>query len=336
MNSTLTGPPVTRLAATQATTMQAIVQDTYGAPDVLKLHAVDKPVPLDDEVLVQVRAAAVNTADWIALTGRPYAARLAFGFFRPKLRIPGIAMAGRVAAVGKTVTQFKPGDEVFGEVRSAYAEYVCAAADRIGPKPTSLTFEQAAAVPLAATTALQGLRDKARVQPGHKVLINGASGGVGTFAIQIAKALGAEVTAVCSTRNVDIARSLGADHVIDYTQEDFTRSGTRFHAILDLAGSRPLSDCVRLLTPNGVYVSSVGRLGWVLKVAVASLSARGRGKIVSLTGHQTLQDLAVLKEMLESGKVKPVIDRQYTLAEVSAALRYQGQGHAQGRIVITV
>jgi NADPH:quinone reductase-like Zn-dependent oxidoreductase len=236
--------------------------------------------------------------------------------------------------VGKNVTQFKPSDEVFGEVHSAYAEYVTVAEDRIGSKPTNLTFEQAAAVPLAGITALQGLRDKGRVQPGLQVLINGASGGVGTFAVQIAKALGAEVTAVCSTRNVDIARSLGADHVIDYTHEDFTQSTTRFDTILDLAGSRPLSDCVRLLTPHGVYVSSVGRLGWVLKVAVASLSARG--KIVWLTGQQTQQDLAVLKEMLESGKVKPVIDRQYTLAEAPEALRYQGQGHAQGRIVITV
>ena len=275
MNSTLIAPPSTTVMGAQSTTMKAIVQDKYGSPDVLNLRDVDKPEPLDDEVLVRIHAAAVNTADWIALTGRPYAARAAFGLFRPKRRIPGIAMAGRVAGVGRNVTQFKPGDDVFGEVHSAYAEYVCVAADRIGSKPTNLTFEQAAAVPLAAITALQGLRDKARVQPGHKVLINGASGGVGTFAVQIAKALGAKVTAVCSTRNVDIARSLGADHVIDYTQEEFTQSTTRFDAILDLAGSRPLSDCVRLLTPNGVYVSSVGRLGWVLKVAVAALSAGG-------------------------------------------------------------
>jgi len=336
MNSTVIVPPRNSVTAAQATTMKAIVQDKYGSPDVLNLREVDRPEPLDDEVLVQVHAAAVNTADWIALTGRPYAARLAFGLFRPKRRIAGIAIAGRVAAVGRKVTQFKPGDHVFGEVHSAYAEYVCVAADRIGSKPTNLTFEQAAAVPLAGITALQGLRDKGRVQPGHQVLINGASGGVGTFAVQIAKALGAEVMAVCSTRNVDIARSLGADHVIDYTREDFTQSRTRFDTILDLAGSRPLSDCVRLLTPDGVYVSSVGRSGWVLKVAMASLSARGRGKIVSLTGHQTQQDLAVLKAMLESAKVKPVIDRQYTLAEAPEALRYQGQGHAQGRIVITV
>jgi len=322
------------MKATQTTIMQAIVQDTYGSPDVLELQQVDKPAPLADEVLVRVHAAAVNTADWIALLGRPYAARLAFGLFRPKLRIPGMAMAGRVAAVGRNVTQFKPGDEVFGEVHGSYAEYACVPADRIGSKPTNLTFEQAAAVPVAAITALQALRDKARVQPGHAVLINGASGGVGTFAIQIARALGAEVTAVCSTRNVDIARSLGADYVIDYTETDFTRSDKRFDSLLDLAGSRPLSACMRVLAPNGVYVSSVGRLGWVLKVAVASLSARGR--IVLLTGHQTQPDLAVLRGMLESGKVKPVMDRQYTLAEAAEALRYQGQGHAQGRIVITI
>src|SRR5437588_1653457 len=216
MNSTLIAPLATTATAAQATMMKAIVQDKYGSPDVLNLCEVDRPEPLDDEVLVRVHAAAVNTADWIALTGRPYAARLAFGFLRPKLRIPGIAMAGRVAGVGRNVTQFKPGDDVFGEVHSAYAEYVCVAADRIGSKPTNLTFEQAAAVPLAAITALQGLRDKGRVQPGHQVLINGAAGGVGTFAVQIAKALGAEVTAVCSTRNADIARSLGADHVIDH------------------------------------------------------------------------------------------------------------------------
>src|ERR1700716_1944239 len=254
MNPTLTATPVTRSAATQATTMKAIVQDKYGSPDVLKLREIDKPQPLDGEVLVRVHAAAVNKADWIALTGRPYAARLAFGFFRPKLRIPGIAMAGRVAAVGKTVTQFNAGDEVFGEVHSAYAEYVCVAADRIGPKPTNLTFEQAAAVPLAAITALQGLRDKARVQPGHRVLINGASGGVGTFAVQIAKALGADVTAVCSTRNVELVRSIGADRVVDYTKEDFSRSGQRYDLILMINGDRSIGDCRRVLSRDGTLV----------------------------------------------------------------------------------
>src|SRR5947207_4120957 len=307
MNPTFTAAPATRCAATHATTMKAIVQDKYGSPHVLELREIDKPQPLDGEVLVRVHAAAVNTADWIALTGRPYAARLAFGFFRPKLRIPGIAMAGRVAAVGKAVTQFNAGDEVFGEVHSAYAEYVCVGADRIGPKPTNLTCEQAAAVPLAAITALQGLRDKARVQPGHKVLINGASGGVGTFALQIAKALGAEVTAVCSTRNVDIARSLGADHVIDYVREDFTQSRTRFDAILDLAGSRSLSDCVKLLAPAGVYVSSgggssdggslVGPLGLMIRAMVLSPLVRQRIRI--LMAKPSRQNLATLRKLAE-------------------------------------
>src|SRR5947207_6968192 len=261
MNSTFTAAPATRCAATHATTMKAIVQDKYGSPHVLKLREIDKPQPLDGEVLVRVHAAAVNKADWIALTGRPYAARLAFGFFRPKLRIPGIAMAGRVAAVGKSVTQFNAGDEVFGEVHSAYAAYVCVAADRIGPKPTNLTFEQAAAVPLAAITALQGLRDKARVQPGLRVLINGASGGVGTFAVQIAKTLGVEVTAVCSTRNVDLVRSLGADHVIDYTKEDFTKSDQRYDVIIDNVANHSLSECRRVLTAKGNYVMIGGGAG---------------------------------------------------------------------------
>src|SRR5438270_5581607 len=284
MNPTFTATPATRCAATHATTMKAIVQDKYGSPHVLKLREIDKPQPLDGEVLVRVHAAAVNKADWIALTGRPYAARLAFGFFRPKLRIPGIAMAGRVAAVGKSVTQFNVGDEVFGEVHSAYAEYVCVAADRIGPKPTNLTFEQAAAVPLAAITALQGLRDKARVQPGHKVLINGASGGVGTFAVQIAKALGAEVTAVCSTRNVELVRSLGADRVVDYTREDFTRSGRRYDVLLDVAGSKSWSQCRRVLNPRATLVivgapkggGLMGPLGHIAKVRLAAFRGSQR------------------------------------------------------------
>jgi NADPH:quinone reductase-like Zn-dependent oxidoreductase len=259
-----------------------------------------------------------------------------YGVRRPRTRVRGREVAGRVEAVGRGVTTLRVGDELFGIGEGSFAEYVCARADRLAPTPKNLTFEQAAALPVSALTALQALRDHGKARSGQKVLVIGASGGVGTFAVQIAKALGADVTAVCSTRNVDIARSLGADHVIDYTQENFTQSGTRFDAILDLAGSRPLSDCVKLLVPTGAYVSSVGRLGWVLKVAVASLSARGRGKIVLLTAHQTQQDLAVLKEMLESGKIKPAIDRLYTLAEVPEALQYLGQGHAQGRIVVTV
>lgn len=313
--------------------MKAFVQDRYGPPDVLALQEVAKPEPRVGEVLLRVHASAINQADWIAVTGRPYAARLAFGLFRPKRRIPGAAVAGRVEAVGAGVTHFKPGDDVFGEVQSAYAEYVCVPEERIWSKPVNLTFEQAAAVPVSGMAALQGLRDKGRVGPGRKVLINGASGGVGTFAVQIAKALGAEVTAVCSPRNVDIVGSLGADHVMDYTREDFTQIPTRFDAILDLAGSRPLWACRRLLAPGGVYVSSVGRLGWVAKVAFASLFTR---QISLFTAHQTQQDLAILKAMIESGQVTPFIQKQYSLAEVPYALRIQGEGHAQGKTVIAV
>ncbi len=313
--------------------MKAIVQGRYGSPDVLELSEIDKPVPGADEVLIRVHAISVNQADWIALTGRPFAARLAFGLFRPKRKIPGMAVAGRIEAIGATVTGFASGDEVFGEGGGACAEFVAAPAERIWSKPANLTFEEAAAVPVAAMPALQGLR-KGRVAPGSKVLINGASGGVGTFAVQIARALGAHVTAVCSTRNVDQARSLGADEVIDYTQADFTRTSGRFDVILDLAGSRPLGSCRRLLAPGGVYVASVGRLDWVLRVAFASLFARRQ--VVILAAHQTQQDLAELKGLIESGKVKPVIEKRYGLADVSTALRHQGQGHARGKTVITV
>jgi len=243
-------------------------------------------------------------------------------------------MAGRVEAVGRNITRFKPGDEVFGEVKSAYAEYLCAPEGSISLKPASLTFEEAAAVPVAGITARQGRRTKARLRPGQHVLINGASGGVGTFAVQIAKALGAEVTGVCSTRNLAIARSLGADHVIDYTRQDFTRCGRRFDAILDIVGNRPLSACRRLLTPGGVYVSSSGRLGRVAQVALTSVFARRQ--VILLSAKQTPRDLAILKQMLESGAVKPVIDRRYTLAEVPDALHSQGEGHARGKSVIAV
>ena len=238
----------------QATTMKAIVRDTYGSADVLKLREVEKPELTDDGVLVRVHAASVNRGDWYTVAGM-YVARPATGLRRPKSRLIGTDFAGTVEAVGRDVTEFRPGDEVFGGRAGALAEYVCARARSIALKPARLTFEEAAAVPVAALTALQGLRDRGQIQPRQKVLINGASGGVGTFAVQIAKALGAEVTAVCSTRNVDIVRSLGADHAIDHTREDFTQCGTRFDAILDLAGSRPLSDCRRLLAPDGVYVS---------------------------------------------------------------------------------
>src|SRR5438132_4930018 len=248
------------------THMKAMVYHTYGSPDVLKLEEVQKPVPQDDEVLVQVHATSVNAGDWHLLRAKPFLMRfMGFGLIKPKHTILGSDIAGRVEVVGRNVTQFQSGDEVFGNTANSgfggFAEYVAVPENALVLKPTNISFEEAAAVPQAALTALQGLRDKGHIQKGQKVLIHGASGGIGTFAVQLAKAFGAEVTAVCSTRNVDIARSLGADHVIDYTQENFTQSGTRFDAILDLAGSRPLSDCVKLLAPAGVYVSSVGRRG---------------------------------------------------------------------------
>ncbi len=322
--------------------MKAIVYHKYGSPDVLELQEVDKPVVKDDEVLVRVHAASVNPADCALLTGTPYIVRImGFGLLKPKNSVPGLDVAGRVEAVGRNVTQFQPGDEVFGQNSMAYAEYVCVPEDGIVLKPANLTFEQAAAVPLAAITALQGLRDKGQIQPGQRVLINGASGGVGTFAVQIAKSFGAEVTGVCSTRNVDMVRSIGADQVIDYTQEDFTQSGQRYDLMLDLVGNRSLSDCRRVLNPKGVYVSIgaqagdwIGPLTHVSKVLLSSLV--GSQKMVPLLAEQTKSDLVVLQELLEAGKVTPVIDRRYTLREVPEALRYQGEGHAQGKTVITV
>ena len=321
--------------------MKAIVYHKYGSPEVLELQEIDKPVVKDDDVLVRVHAASVNPADWHLLIGTPYLVRIVAGLFKPKHTIPGIDVAGRVEAVGRNVKQFQPGDEVFGEHSRAYAEYVCVPEDGIVLKPANLTFEQAAAVPIAALTALQGLRDKGQIQLGHKVLINGASGGVGTFAVQIAKSFGAEVTGVCSTRNVDMVRSIGADHVIDYTQEDFTQSGQRYDLMLDAVGNRSLSDCRRVLSPKGVYVSVGAQVGdWlgplthVSKVLLASLV--GSQKMVPMLAKQTKSDLVVLKELLEAEKVTPVIDRRYELSEVPEALRYQGEGHAQGKIVITV
>jgi len=322
--------------------MKAIVQDKYGSPDVLELREIDQPVVKDDDVLVRVHAASVNPADWHLLTGTPYVARMASGLRKPKVQIPGLDMAGRVEAVGGNVTQFRPGDEVFGQNASAYAEYVCVPEDGIAPKPANLTFEQAAAIPVAGVTALQGLRDKGRLQPGQKVLIIGASGGVGTFAVQIAKAFGADVTGVCSTRNVDMVRSIGADHVIDYTQEDFTRSGQRYDLIFQLAGTRSPSDCRRALTSKGTLVLSSGEgggrwLGPMGRIVSALVRSRfGSQKMVMWIAKPTKKDLVDLKELIEAGKVTPVIDRRYTLREVPEALRYQGERHTQGKTVITM
>jgi NADPH:quinone reductase-like Zn-dependent oxidoreductase len=323
--------------------MKAIVYDKYGPPDSLELREIDTPVVTDDEVLVRVRAASVNPADWYTLTGTPYFGRVEMGLVKPKSNRLGIDFAGQVEAVGRNVTQFRPGDEVFGGRNGAFAEYVCVAEDRaVVPKPANVTFEEAAAVPVAALTALQGLRDKGQLQSGQKVLVNGASGGVGTFAVQIAKALGAEVTGVCSTRNADLVRSLGADHVIDYTNEDFTRSDQRYDLMLDIAGSRSWSKCRRVLDPKAIVVlvgapkggRLIGPLSHIVKMRLAAF--RSSRKVAFFLAKINKTDLEVLRELLESGKVKPVLDRQYELSEAPEAFQYLGEGHARGKVVITV
>ncbi|WP_106094098.1 NAD(P)-dependent alcohol dehydrogenase [Enhygromyxa salina] len=314
--------------------MKAIVQLGYGRPDVLELREIDAPLIGDDEVSIRVRASSINHADWLILMGEPLPLRLVYGLLRPRNPVIGMDMAGEVVAVGAAVTQFKPGDEVYGEIAGAYAERVSVRQDQIALKPANLGFEQAACMPVAAMTALQGLRDKAKVQPGHKVLINGASGGVGTFAVQIAKALGAEVTGVCSTRNLDLVRSLGADHVLDYTKGDFTATAERYDVIFDLVGSASISACRRVLSPSGVYVSSVGRTGWLLRALLLSL-APGRNVVV-LAAQPTQADLQVLAQMVEAGAITPVIDQRYTLSEVPQALRRQGEGHARGKSAIAI
>ncbi len=332
---------MTAMAAVHASTMKAIVRDTYGSPDVLKLREVEKPDLTDDGVLVRVHAASVARGDWYTLTGI-YIGRVEMGLRKPKSQLLGGDFAGTVEAVGRDVTEFRLGDEVFGGRSGALAEYVCARARSVAVKPAQLTFEEAAAVPTSALTALQGLRDRGQLQPGQKVLINGASGGVGTFAVQIAKALGAEVTAVCSTTNVDLMRSIGADHVVDYTREDFTRSDKRYDVLFDNAGSRSWSECKRVLNPHAIVVLVGGQmggrvfgpLGHVIKMRLASvLSSR---KAVFFIAKFNKSDMEVLRELLEAGKLTPVIDRRYELSEVADAFRYMGEGHAQGKVVITV
>ncbi|WP_031148565.1 NAD(P)-dependent alcohol dehydrogenase [Streptomyces erythrochromogenes] len=324
--------------------MKAIVQDRYGSPGVLELREVERPPVGDREVLVRVRAASVNARDWHLMRGDPYLARLVLGLRRPKVRIRGTDFAGRVEAVGKEVTRLRPGDEVFGEAEGAFAEYVCAPADAVEPKPANLTFEQAAAVPLAGNTALMGLRDLGRLRPGQRVLVNGASGGVGTFAVQIAKALGAEVTGVCGTRNTELVRSLGADHVVDYSREDFTRTGRRHDLVLDLVGNRSLAACRRALTPGGTLVLSGGGVseGGSL-VGPMSLLVRGRAlsgfvrqRLLVLTAAPDRENLAALRELVESGRVTPAVDRTYPLREVPEAIRYLEVEHARAKVVITV
>jgi len=322
------------------TQTKAIVYTKYGPPDVLQLKEIEKPTPKDNQVLVKVHAASVNPLDWHYMRGTPYFVRMLAGLRKPKVTRLGVDLAGQVEAVGRNIEQFKPGDEVFGACRGAFAEYGCASESRLVLKPANVTFEQAAAVPVAAFTALQGLRDKGRIQPGQKILINGASGGVGTFAVQIAKSFGAEVTGVCSTRNLDMVRSIGADQVIDYTQEDFTKNGQRYDLIFDAVANHSVSDYRRALSPQGICVivgfSTLFHMFQVM--LVGSLVSRIGSKKIGGMGmaKPNKKDLVFIKELLEAGKVVPVIDRRYTLSEVPEAIRYLEEGHARGKVVITV
>ena len=324
--------------------MKAIVYTKYGSPDVLQFKDVEKPTPKDNEVLVKIHAASANPADWHTMRATPFLARLVNGFFKPKNPRLGADVAGRVEAVGRTVTQFQVGDDVFGcmslNEMSSFAEYVCAKEDALALKPARMTFEQAAAVPLAAFTALQGLRDTGQIQSGQKVLINGASGGVGTFAVQIAKSFGAEVTGVCSTRNLDMVRSIGADHVIDYTREDFTNNGQQYDLIYCAVGNRSISDYKRALKPQGVCViAGFTNLRLMFEhMILGPRRSKADGQRVGLMGTMkpNKEDLIFLKELLEAGKVVPVIDKCYPLSETAEAIRYLEAGHARGKVVITV
>ena len=317
--------------------MKAIFADRYGAPEeVLRVREVDKPVPNDDQVLVRVRATSVNRGDYYMLRGKPLLLRAMMGIRRPQRSIPGTDLSGQVEAVGRNVTQFKPGDAVFGARIGATAEYVAARESAFVAKPANVTFEQAAAVPVAAITALQGLRDHGRLQPGQRVLINGASGGVGTFAVQIAKALGADVTAVCNTPNVDQARSLGADRVIDYTKEDFTKGAQHYDVILDIRSDHSLSATRQLLTATGMHVQVGG--GNVIRLLLRSgwLKLTKSKKAVFFIAKLNQPDLLVLRDLLANGKLTPAIDRCFPLSEAGAAYGYMGTMHARGKIVITM
>lgn len=327
--------------------MKAIVHREYGSADVLNYEEIEKPVPKDDEVLIKVRAASVNPLDWRLMEGRPRFVRLFSGLGKPKkLGRPGVDVAGEIAAVGSKVNQFKPGDKVFGSCSGSFAEYACAAASKLVKKPEDVTFEQAASLNVAGLTALQGLRDKGRIKPGSKVLINGAAGGVGTFAVQLARSFGAQVIGVCSTRNVDLVRSIGADEVIDYTQQDFTKSDLtskqRYDLILDCVGNHPFSKCRRVLSPEGRFVgvgaphdlAVMDLLGGILKDL--SLSVFSSQKAVMFIAKSSQADLNLLAELIASGKLTPVIERRYILSEAPAAVRHVEEGHARGKVVITL
>jgi NADPH:quinone reductase-like Zn-dependent oxidoreductase len=321
--------------------MQAIVHSRYGPPDALELKDIDKPVVTDDAVLVRAHAAAVGKGDWLTVRGLPYVARLRYGLPKPKHPVPGFDVAGRVEAVGSNVTRPQPGDEVFGWCDGAFAEYASVPQSQLAPKPTNLTFEQAAAVPISGFAALQALRDTGGVQPGQTVVIIGASGGVGSFAVQLAKAFGAEVTGVCSTKSADLVRSIGADHVIDYTQQDFTRTGQRYDLILEMAGNRALADLRRALTAKGTLVlvgGSGGRwfMGTGRTLRAVALSPFVGQRLRSFFSKPRGADLVVLKELIEAGKLTPVIDRVFPLSETPEAIRYVGERSTQGKTVITV
>jgi NADPH:quinone reductase-like Zn-dependent oxidoreductase len=322
--------------------MKAIVYRRYGSPDVLQYEDIDKPTVGDDQVLIKVRAASVNPYDCHFMRGTPYFMRLMTGLRKPKVTRLGVDVAGHVEAVGRNVTQIKPGDELFGSCRGAFAEYVCAPESALAMKPDNVTFEQAASVPVAALTALQGLRDKGRIQAGQKVLINGAAGGVGTFAVQIAKSFGADVTGVCSTRNVDMVRSIGADHVVDYTREDFTRSGHLYDLILDCIGNHSFFACRRVLNSRGIFLAVGGASGrWMIGTLARLITVLVLSRFVSQTfvvvmAKGSKEDLTIMHDLMKAGKVTPVIDKCYRLSEVPEAVRYLEQGHARGKVVITV
>ncbi len=320
--------------------MKAIVYQKYGSSDVLELKEVAKPIPKDNEILVKVKAVSVNPLDWRTMRGEPYMIRLSgIGLLKPKIKILGVDVAGQVEEVGKHVKQFQPGDEVFGGVSlGGFAEFVSGVEKGLVLKPANLSFEEAAAVPVAALTSLQGLRDKGNIQYGQKVLINGASGGVGTFAVQIAKWFGSEVTGVCSTRNLDMVRSIGADHVIDYTQEDFTKNGQPYDLIFDAAAYRSVLDYKRALSHKGIYVMIGGSMARMLQVMFIGpwVSMTGNKKMGFMMAKIIKKDMIILKQLLEDGKIVPVIDRQYKLSEIPEAVRYLEKGHARGKVIITM
>lgn len=322
--------------------MKAIVYTKYGPPEVLQFKEIEKPTPKGGEILIKIHAASLNAADWRFMRAKPFLTRFFMGLFKPKHQVLGADVAGLVEAVGQNAKQFKPGDEVFGDILAsglgAFAQYVCVDENTVVLKPANLTFEEAAAVPLAGITALQALRDKGQIQAGKRVLIHGAGGGVGTFAVQVAKSFGAEVSAVCGTRNTEVVRSIGADHVIDYTKEDFTKSGERYDLIFAANGNRSIFEYRRALNPGGIYVCAGGSMAQIFQALLLGpwISIVGSKKLGSMEAKTNQKDLLIFKELLENEKVTPVIDRRYPLSQTPEAIGYLEEGHARGKVVITV